>query len=399
MKQVPKDVAGIATITESTSDVAGVENKQSRMYTRIDLGGMGEKMRVAYCTGFWCTNIGNGFFSMGVEYALKKILGEKNVTVVSDLQTYTTSYGKRLYVDRNQLEYISSLDVDYVVLAGPVLSRYFLELWEKILLRLKKRGVGYIILSAGTMKLNEEDCNAIKNFFKECQPYALSTRDQSTYDAFSSFARHSYNGICFSFFTPDCYSPAGLTRLSPYVVYNFDKIMEPKIVECENEEKSFLHQFEYEGVSYCVSYAKWLTSISAKTDRFTDALIYVASILPAKRRNEKMGRYRIIRTDHRFHPHFRRKIYQQANSFVADLPYGYLNLYANADLTLSDRVHACAVTLAFGHSAMLFAKTNRCGLLERIGAEEICEHPVKLDLAYLESEKVKQLCWLDHIFA
>ena len=60
-------------------------------------------MKVAYCTGFWCTNIGNGFFSMGVEHVLKKILGAENVTVVSDLQTYTTSYGKRLYVDKNQL--------------------------------------------------------------------------------------------------------------------------------------------------------------------------------------------------------------------------------------------------------------------------------------------------------
>ena len=46
-------------------------------------------MKVAYCTGFWCTNIGNGFFSLGVEYVLKKILGAENVTVVSDYQTYT----------------------------------------------------------------------------------------------------------------------------------------------------------------------------------------------------------------------------------------------------------------------------------------------------------------------
>ena len=47
-------------------------------------------MKVACCTGFWCTNIGNGFFSLGVEYVLKKILGAENVTVVSDYQTYTT---------------------------------------------------------------------------------------------------------------------------------------------------------------------------------------------------------------------------------------------------------------------------------------------------------------------
>ena len=28
-------------------------------------------MKVAYCTGFWCMNIGNGFFSLGVEYKSK----------------------------------------------------------------------------------------------------------------------------------------------------------------------------------------------------------------------------------------------------------------------------------------------------------------------------------------
>lgn len=355
-------------------------------------------MKVAYCTGFWCTNIGNGFFSMGVEYSLKKVLGKKGVTVVSDFQTYTTSYGKRLYIDKNQLEYISSLDVDYIVLAGPVLSRYFLNLWKDILLRLKKRGIGYIILSAGTMKLNENESNVIKNFFKECPPYALSSRDQSVYQGFGSFAKHAYNGICFSFFTPDCYSPATLGGLSPYVVYNFDKIMEPEISKEQQGQKNFAREFEYEGDIYGVSYPKWLTAVSAKTDRFTDALIYATSILPTKKRKNKIGHYRIVRTDHRFHPHFRRKIYQQANSFVADLPYGYLNLYANAELTLSDRVHACAVTLAFGHSAMLFAKTNRCGLLERVGAEGISDHPVKLDMAYLEDEKVKQLEWLKAIF-
>ena len=114
-----------------------------------------------------------------------------------------------------------------------------------------------------------------------------------------------------------------------------------------------------------------------------------------------MGRrplsFRVIRTDHRFHPHFRGKIYRQPNSFVADLPHGYLNLYANAEFTLSDRVHACAVTLAYGHSAMLFAKTDRHGLLGRVGAEGITEHPVKLDMKRLENEKKSQIDWLNNV--
>ena len=354
-------------------------------------------MKVAYCTGFWCTNIGNGFFSMGVEHVLKKILGEKNVTVVSDLQTYTTSYGKRLYVDENQLEYISALDVDYVVLAGPVLSKYFLGLWTDILLKLRQRGIGYIILSAGEMKMTEEARQEIREFFKECPPYALSSRDENVFHKYGTYARHAYNGICFSFFTPDCYSPAGLSGIGSYAVYNFDKIDEPEIWKDNGENKESTRQFEYEGDTYKIAYPKLLTTLSAKTDRFTDALIYALSIFPAKRRANEVGRYRVIRTDHRFHPHFRGKIYRQKNSFVADLPYGYLNLYANASFTLSDRIHACAVTLAYGHSAMLFAKTDRHGLLERVGAEGISEKPVKLDMAKLAEEKRKQLEWLKSV--
>lgn len=354
-------------------------------------------MRVAYCTGFWCTNIGNGFFSMGVEYALKKTLGAENVTVVSDFQTYTTSYGKRLYVDQNQLEYISALDVDYIVLAGPVLSRYFLSLWKDILLKLQRRGIGYILLSAGTMKLDAEARQQIQTFFKECPPYALSSRDQTVYQTFGAYAQHSYNGICFSFFVPDCYAPASMSTSAPYVVYNFDKISEPEIWQDDGTAHPAIRHFTYQNETYQIAYPKWLTALSAQTDRFTDALIYAASILPAPHRPDHLGRYRIIRTDHRFHPHFRRKIYRQRNSFVADLPYGYLNLYANADFTLSDRVHACAATLAFGHSAMLFAKTDRCGLLERVGAKDICARPVRLDMDCLNAEKKQQLEWLEGI--
>lgn len=50
--------------------------------------------------------------------------------------------------------------------------------------------------------------------------------------------------------------------------------------------------------------------------------------------------------------------------------------------------------MAYGHPAMLFSKTNRVGLLERIGAGEITDRPVTLDMRWLEGEKQKQLDWL-----
>lgn len=355
-------------------------------------------IKVAYCTGFWCTNIGNAFFSLGIEYVLKNILGQSNVTVVSDFQTYTTSYGKRLYPHKNQLNYIKELDVDYVVLAGPVISKYFLKLWKDTILELKKRGIGYIILSAGIMKMNQESTQECKNFFEKNPPYVFVSRDEKTYNLFGKYATNSYNGICFSFFAPDYYKPCNLNNKQPYWVYNFDKIKEPIIYDNNLFKKKNLLSFEFANEKYYLQCSK-SQKLSTKTDRFTDALIYIMSMLPEKKRPDNVGRYRIIRTDHRFHPHFRSKIYKQNNSFCADLPYGYLNLYANSKCTLSDRVHACAVTLAFGNSAMLFAKTNRIGLLERVGinVKKMCSEPVKLDLANLKKEKNDMINWLTKV--
>lgn len=353
--------------------------------------------KVAYCTGFWCTNIGNGFFSLGVEHVLKKILGEQRVTIVSDYQTYTTSYGKRLFPHEKQLEYIKHLDVDYIVLAGPILSKYFLPLWKDILLHLKKRGIGYILLSVGTMKLDTISRSDIKEFFKICPPYILSSRDTSVYNEFGRYALNSYDGIYFSFFVSDYYTPSTMKELGDYIVCNFDKISEPKLTMDNSDDSNYSRKFDFEDKIIKLSYSKLFNNLTSKTDRYTDALIYMLSVLPAPKREDKLGKYKIIRTDQRFHPHYRGKIYRQNNSFCADIPYGYINLYANSKLTLSDRVHSCAVTLAFGNSAMLFSKTNRLGLLGRVGATDICERPVKLDLDYVNKEKEKMINWLSLI--
>ena len=66
-------------------------------------------------------------------------------------------------------------------------------------------------------------------------------------------------------------------------------------------------------------------------------------------------------------------------------------------MTLSDRVHACAVTLAYGNTAMLFSKTSRDGLLQRVGAEEITHKPVKLDMLSLNYEKEAMIQWLESV--
>ena len=346
-------------------------------------------VRVAYSTGFWCTNVGNAFYSLGVEYVLKNILGDENVSVVSDYQTYTTAYGSRLFPSKKQLNYLTKLDVDYLVLAGPVLSKYFLGLWEDILVELESKGVRYIILSAGMMKMNEESVKACSEFFAKHPPYILTSRDKETFDTFGKYADNAYDGFCFSFFAPDYFHPAKISE--KFFTMNFDKISEPFL---SVDELHGAKSFELCGKTYYYKQVGLLPKLASNTDRFSDALIYLSSVFPQRKRPSVVGDYSIYRTDHRFHPHYRNKIYSQANTLCADIPYGYLELYANSELTMSDRVHACAVTLAFGHSAMLFVKTNRCGLLERVGAAGISERPVSLDMAALNKEKEELVSWL-----
>lgn len=343
--------------------------------------------RVACINGYWCTNIGNAFYNLGAEYVLRQVFGDENVHMIFD-QTAYINRGKNI---PTAVDYYAHLNVDYVVLLGPVLTRNFLNIWRATLDALKKRGIGYMILSAGMMKTDAWSIENIKAYFKENPPYLMTTRDRDTYREFSGCVDKIYDGICFAFFMPECVKPVS-TDLKPVLAVNFDKIDEPRLYL--DEEKDADMSFGFGGHTISLKYKGLLSSIARKTDRFTDALIYMKSILPRGKRPEKLGEYTIIRTDHRFSPMFKGKAFRYANSFCADVPQTYANIYAEAELTLSDRVHACAVTLAYGNAACFFAKTGRSALLERVGAQGIENHPVKLDMAALEEEKWKLLEYL-----
>ena len=343
--------------------------------------------RVACINGYWSTNIGNAFFNLGAEYVLKQVFGEDNVHMIFD----QTAYINRGTNIQNAINYYAHLNVDYVVLLGPVLTRSFLNIWKETLDILRRRGIGYMILSAGTMKIDEPAIKEIKAYFAENPPYVVTTRDRETYDEFKDCVPRIYDGICFAFFGPDCYKPVS-TDLQPVMAVNFDKIDEPDIYLDEETDADI--QFSFKEHKIGLKFRGILTQCMRKTDRFTDALVYLMSLLPRRKKRDKVGDYTIIRTDHRFFPMVKRKVFRYPNSFCADVPQTYANIYAEAELTLSDRVHACALALAYGNAAYLFAKTGRAALLKRVGAEEIEKHPVTIDIGTLNTEKEKLIQYL-----
>lgn len=350
--------------------------------------------KVAYIGGYWSTNVGNGFFNLGADYVLKQVFGNDNVNMVADQSAFVPGWKRAKGNIPWAVNYWEHLDVDYVVLLGPILSRIFLPIWKETLDKLKARGIRYMILSAGMMKYDDAVIEEIKAYFKENPPYVITTRDRKMYETFKDSVPHIYDGICYAFFVPDAYKPFK-TDFGKTIAVNFDKIDEPRIFLDQPDQKAD-KTFEFDGHRFGMRF-QGLSGLGLKTDRFTDAIIYALSPLPRGKRPDTLGEYTILRPDHRFNPMFIRKVYRYANSFCADIPHTYANIYANADLTVSDRVHACALTLAYGNSAYLLAKTGRDGLLSRVGAEEITDHPVRIDLENLKKEKNQLLAWLKQI--
>ncbi len=350
-------------------------------------------MKVAYVAGYWCTNIGNAFFNLGADYVLKRIFGANNVNAVFDHPAGIIRSQKHQGNPKRSLSIIEHTEIDIIVLLGPVLSRDFLKIWSEALITLSKKGTKYMILSCGFMKYSDKDVQEIKSFFEQYPPLLVTTRDREAFNLLNDCNFKIYDGIDFAFFLPEAHSPCSFDYQS-ILALNFDKIFEPRIrVSNELPEK---YDFVFDNKYWCMSFNKLITSIGRKTDRFSDALVYALSVFPAKDRSMVLDDYNIIRTDHRFTPFFKNKVFRYSNSFVSDIPNTYLDIYANSRLTLSDRVHACVATLAYGHHAMLFSRTKRSKLLDRVGALSIYTEPTQIDVKKLAEEKNSLIDWISN---
>ena len=94
------------------------------------------------------------------------------------------------------------------------------------------------------------------------------------------------------------------------------------------------------------------------------------------------------------------KIYRSPGGIASDEPYTYAQVYALAEATFSDRVHACVATLAYGGRAHLFnPATQRSALFDRVGATDVESGLVSIDQGLLEAEEDATLTFLGSVLA
>lgn len=358
-------------------------------------------MKVVVAGGGWSTNVGNAFFNLGTLHALRTVLPDVDVFLLSD-QPGNLDFVRRRS-PRNSLNIFNYLDADLVVLHGSVLTRYLPRVWAESFRKLRDRGAKVAFIGSGLFEYSKAEIQICRDFLKQYPPFVFMARDSETYQHFHDLAEHSYDGIDCAFFLPEAFTPTGL-GLPPYFILNFDKSPEPSIACLANGNCAGLPaapatngvaQFELNSKHWGISFPRFRGHLARRLHKFYP---YVESLIPLQAaRPESVGGQMIVRADHQFNPICLRKMFRSPNSFCWDLPEPYLCLYANADLTLTDRIHAALVTLAYGKPAMLFSSSGRARILERVGISGIDKKPVYLDQSRVAQERDKMLRFLGQV--
>lgn len=344
---------------------------------------------IAHILGDWGRNIGNAFFQLGGQHILKKAVPDARMMLISEQPGYPSYWNPKGGNPLGFFDLPAVIDVDFLVLMGPMFRKETLAIWGDTFRKINLKKTRLILLGVACMVYDPDSIESYRAFLKEFPPYLLTSRDSETYQYLGKYADHAYDGIDLAFFLPEIYQPIGFPTLKPLIALNFDKIPEPKItiqgelpgVNPVNDR--FNKTFNYQDRQWCLSFPRFRKAMAEKS-RY---LMFLEGILFQDRAPDMIGEYHVIRTDHRPHPLIRRKTYRTTNVLVNDVPYPYFEVYHQAELTLSNRIHACVAALSYGNSAMLFSRSPRIRMLERIGLDDITKKPVKLETSMIENEK------------
>ena len=335
-------------------------------------------MKIVICNGFYATNIGNAFYMNGARYLLRTCFPQAEIYSLGDVSPNQWRGKKCL---RNDFVLYKYIDVDYLVIMGPCLSKDIAKIRSYLLHVLRNKKTKLVLLSVGGSTYDKDEIKICRNFLKKCPPFMLFTRDQVAYDYYHDLAEISYNGICTAWFVND-YFKAVPVNMPPYITMVFDKLIEPQ-VKISGSLNAHVQDSQIKIKFPLTLPDKGL--VGKITRRISPYLLPFIS----KNYAERIGDYKIIRPTHKISYRYSFELFSKKNVYVSEIPDGYLNLYKYTSLNLTDRVHSAVVSLAFGRPTRLFTKSKRANLFARVGAESVTERITYLNENKLVEEKEK----------
>lgn len=300
----------------------------------------------------WLTNTGNGFIEKGARALLEKVCDGRVIEA--------SGYGKHRLQELKPADAVPSVasyvDADVAVLPGCVLYEHALEPLEDVLFELKERGIPLILLGVGGGNYEESTKEYVSGLLQDLSPDVIISRDKPAFQAYSELAPIAHSGIDCAYWIDEWYDAT--SSIKQFNVSCFEKQDEPALDSTLPFVRTKHRALDHPSLT--ISQLLSGTPFPEKAK----------SILKRWNKNEEFTTKR--------------------NIFISDSLTDYLFFYANAEITYSDRIHACLPTLVYGNKAQFYHKTPRAGLFQDLLGGDIQSQPVSIDQERLLERKTEQ---------
>lgn len=261
---------------------------------------------------------------------------------------------------------------DMYILSGPIINQFRKDgHYSNLLQFLKRRKTPYIMLSVCGW---DQECISLINDYP---PLLALTRDRVTYDALKGLNCPVVESVCAAYFSKynNTFARFDAVYNFNYITMSFYKTPEPTLKNLKtNCRGDSIVAVNYE-----------MNKISPLGSKLSRHLSFLTSA------KSEIDGFKIIRTHHDISNSFPWIIYSKPNSFASYSPSGYLALYHATKLTISDRIHACLPTLAFGNPVIYPASSERDGVFFDKGLCRRSGNLITINEAALEEEYSKFL--------
>lgn len=326
-------------------------------------------MKILIENSTW-NNIGDAFYQSVLFEVFKKLYPEANVLMGEGPSTRAFKLRKQVHIDKS-FKLMDYQKADLHVFSGPMVQQIFSRYADKIK-EISERGAKYALISVSSDGISDSFRDGIRAFFKQYPPVFFSSRDEATYLCFKDFVPNAYNGICTAFLV-NHYLPVD-TIENKFFISSFYTEMEPEYYlksgsNVNIENVGVKHQQKMFGLPF--KYSRHLNFLRPQ--------------------QESLNNHKVLRVRQDLSTHFKHIKYSHPNSFMSFNPLSYLALYKSTKFTISDRVHSCAVTLAFGKPARFLYETPRAGIFDRLGFDYKSNYGImypNLEIIEEEGEKL-----------
>lgn len=305
-------------------------------------------MKILVENSTW-NNIGDAWYQSAL-YAILKELYPNDTVLMGEGPVKRAFKIKSKRFLKNSLNLMDYQKADIHVFSGPMMKEITREYKNKII-EIKQRGAEYVFISSSGTALKNRQKAELGEFLKKYPPLFFASRDEETYENFKPFIKNAYNGICTAFTVNRMLPVDSFTMEQPFFISSFYRELEPVYSLVDENKKCSLENLELQR-------KKTYGSINFR---------YARHFNYKRPQQESIGGYNIVRVIQDVNTRFNHINFSHPNSFISFNPLSYLAVTKSSEFVISDRVHACAIGLAFNKPVQLLYNTTRAGIFDRLG--------------------------------